>query len=79
MKPNNTKKRLLAALCLGLALSPIAAVAQTTPETTTSATTTDDRGERHDYGWIGLLGLLGLGGLIRKKDDTRFDTTAARR
>lgn len=77
MKPNN-KLRLLAAFCVALAFSPMVISAQTTPVRTTT-TTTDDRENRdHDYGWIGLLGLLGLGGLMRKKDDQRHDTTAGR-
>ncbi len=79
MKPNN-KLRLLAVLCVALAFSPMAVSAQTTPATTT--TTTDDRvvrDDKPDYGWIGLLGLLGLGGLMRKKDDHRHDTTDVRR
>ncbi len=80
MKPNN-KLRLLAALCVALSSSPIAISAQTTPPTTTSTSVRDDRGTRDDhtdYGWVGLLGLIGLGGLMRKKDDHRHDTTAGR-
>lgn len=80
MKPNN-KLRLLAALCVALAFSPMAMPAQTTPGTTTSTTTTDDRDARddhHDYGWIGLLGLLGLAPFLRKRDEHRHDSTAAR-
>jgi MYXO-CTERM domain-containing protein len=85
MKTTN-RIRLIAAVCLAIALSPVAARAQispgTSPATTTSATTTDDRSEHHDYGWAGLLGLLGLAGLMRKRDDTRrdvrYDTTASR-
>ncbi|MBA2241865.1 MAG: WGxxGxxG-CTERM domain-containing protein [Chthoniobacterales bacterium] len=78
MKPNN-KLRLLAVLCAALAFSPMAVQAQTTPATTT--TTRDDRvvrDDKPDYGWIGLLGLLGLGGLMRKKEDHRHDTTTGR-
>ena len=79
MKPNN-KLHVLAALCLAIALSPVAVLAQTSSPTS-PATATDDRPNReehHDYGWIGLLGLLGLGGLMRKKDDVRRDSTAGR-
>ena len=81
MKPNN-KLHVLAALCLAIALSPVAVLAQTSPAMTTPTSTTRDdrpnREEHHDYGWIGLLGLLGLGGLMRKKDDVHRDTTAGR-
>jgi hypothetical protein len=85
---NNIKLRVLAAVAVGLALSPIAIHAQATSpaataDTTTSTTTTDDRAirhEHHNYGWIGLLGLLGLTGLMRKNRDhvERYETTAAR-
>ena len=85
MKPNN-KLHVLAGLCLAIAVSPVAVLAQTSPAaspavTASTSTTTDDRPNReehHDYGWIGLLGLLGLGGLMRKKDDVHRDTTAGR-
>ncbi len=83
MKPKKTRGA-LAAICIALALSPVAAFAQTSPAPTPPITTstrvmTDDRDEHHDYGWIGLLGLLGLAGLMRKKhDDHRHDTTAGR-
>ena len=65
----------------GLALSPIAAHAQTSPAAATRSDTgtTDARGDRnehHDYGWIGLAGLLGLLGLMRKNRHNHYDTTS---
>ncbi len=71
---------LMAAVCVGTAIAPLAANAQTTPaDRTTTVRTTDDRDNDHDYGWIGLLGLLGLAGLMRKKQDNdRRDTTNGR-
>jgi len=32
-----------------------------------------DRGNTHNYGWLGLLGLAGLSGLMRGKDPDRVD------
>ena len=85
MKPNN-KLHVLAGLCLAIAVSPVAVLAQTSPAaspamTASTSAATDDRANReehHDYGWIGLLGLLGLGGLMRKKNDVYRDTTTGR-
>ncbi|MBA3881886.1 MAG: hypothetical protein H0X73_04015 [Chthoniobacterales bacterium] len=77
------KLRVLAALCVAIVVSPVLALAQSSPGGTTPpmTTTADDRGDRdqdHDYGWIGLLGLAGLGGLLRKRHDDRHDTTGGR-
>ena len=81
------KLHVYAAVAAGLALSPIAAHAQTSPavnarETTTTsdATGTDARGDRNnhtDYGWIGLAGLLGLLGLMRRSRGDRYDTASS--
>ena len=72
-----------------MALSPVVALAQTSPTATPerTVTTTTDREEHHDYGdygWIGLLGLVGLAGLIRRRPnaythDTGVGRTDARR
>lgn len=80
------KIHIYTAVAAGLALSPIAAHAQTSPTgnagattTTSEATGTDARGygnEHHDYGWIGLAGLLGLLGLMRRDRRDRYDTTS---
>jgi len=80
MKPNN-KLRLRAALCIAMTLSPVVALAQTSPTATpkTTVTTSTDREEHHDYGWIGLLGLIGLAGLIRRRPDVYTHDTAAGR
>jgi hypothetical protein len=82
-----TKLHVYAAVAAVLALSPIAAHAQTSPSTnagsataTSDATGTDARGygnEHHDYGWIGLAGLLGLLGLMRRDRRDRYDTTGS--
>ena len=83
----STKIHVYAAVAAGLALSPIAAHAQTSPGTDTRGTTatsdatgTDVRGDRndhHDYGWIGLAGLAGLAGLIRRRRDDRYDSAGS--
>jgi hypothetical protein len=76
-----------AAMAAGLALSPIAAHAQTSPTgntgvtttTTSDATGTNARGERddhRDWGWIGLAGLLGLLGLMRRDRRDRNETAS---
>ena len=79
----STKLHIYAAVAAGLALSPIAAHAQTSPgnpgggTTRSDATGTDPRGDRndhHDYGWIGLVGLIGLAGLLRRDQNDRYDT-----
>ena len=80
------KLHVYAALAAGLALSPIAAHAQTSPAansregiTTSADAGRDERGNRNhyrDYGWLGLVGLLGLAGLIRKNRHDRYDTTS---
>lgn len=83
----NTKLRALATVCAALALSPLAALAQTSPATSPEMTPSDtammsdrgDRQEHHNYGWIGLAGLLGLAGLMgRKHDDRLHNGTAGR-
>jgi hypothetical protein len=81
------KLHVYAAVAAGLALSPIAAHAQTSPTgnargitTTSDATGTDvrgDRNDRHNYGWIGLAGLLGLAGLMGRKRDDRYGTASS--
>jgi MYXO-CTERM domain-containing protein len=79
------KLHIYAAMAAGLALSPIAAHAQTSPSgdargtttTTSDATGSDARNDHPDYGWIGLAGLLGLLGLMRKRRDDRYDTATS--
>ena len=82
------KLHVYAAVAAGLALSPIAAHAQTSPAGNASGTTTTtsdvtgadargDRDVRHDYGWIGLAGLLGLVGLLGRKRDDRYNTASS--
>ena len=83
------KLHVYAALAAGLALSPIAACAQTSPTgnigrsaTTSDVTGTDasgDRDDRPDWGWIGLAGLLGLIGLMRRNRGDRYDTAGCTR
>jgi hypothetical protein len=85
------KIHVYAAVAAGLALSPMAAHAQTSPSGNAGATTTTsdatgmnargDRNDHSDWGWIGLAGLLGLFGLMRRDRTDRYDTTgsAARR
>jgi MYXO-CTERM domain-containing protein len=64
-----------------MTLSPIVALAQTSPTATPerTVTTSTDREEHHDYGLLGLLGLVGLAGLIRRKPDVYTHDTAAGR
>ena len=85
------KLHVYAVVAAGIALSPIAAHAQTSPSgdagattTTADATGTDAPGyrtEHHNYGWIGLAGLLGLLGLMRRdrRDGYNAGNSATRR
>ena len=69
-----------AAMAAVLALSPIAAPAQTSPTGNARETTTlsDARDDRHtDWGWLGLGGLLGLLRLMRRDRRDRYDTTSS--
>jgi hypothetical protein len=81
------KLHVYAALAAGLALSPVAAHAQTSPTGNAGGTTTasdatgaDTRGYRNEH-WIGLAGLLGLLGLMRRDRTDRYDkaNSASRR
>jgi LPXTG-motif cell wall-anchored protein len=82
------KLHVYAAVAAGLALSPIAVHAQTSPTGNARGTTTmsdatgidarGDRNDHHNYGWIGLAGLLGLAGLMgRKNRHDRYDTASS--
>ena len=69
-----------AVLALGLTALSGPTLAQVNPAPNppadrTYSTTTDDRNERHSWGWLGLLGLAGLAGLFGKRNDDTVTTT----
>lgn len=69
-----------ALLALGLTALSGPTLAQVSPapnptDDRTYSTTTDDRNDRHSWGWLGLLGLAGLAGLFGKRNDEAVTTT----